>query len=68
MGQPHLRDLFRDDLGDIDFGDFQKILITLIAISGSVSLPDIDTVLLSSFGLGQGAYLVKKMALPFGQG
>jgi len=84
LGQPNLRDLVRDDLGYIDFGDFQMILITLIAatiyfwevfhfqgliaISQSVSLPDVDTVLLSSFGLGQGAYLVKKMALPVGQG
>jgi hypothetical protein len=84
LGEPHLRDLVRDDLGNIDFGDFQMIVITLIAagiyfwqvfhfegvvaIAKSITLPDIDTVLLSSFGLGQGAYLVKKLALPVGQG
>jgi hypothetical protein len=27
-----------------------------------VTFPDVDTTLLSGFGLGQGAYLIKKMA------
>jgi hypothetical protein len=59
-----------------DFGDFQMLIITLVAVAtyvvlilnffGTVSytkvtsLPDIDTTLLAGFGLGQGAYLTKK--------
>jgi hypothetical protein len=59
-----------------DFGDFQMVIVTLIAVatylvlvfnffghveySKIVSLPDVDTTLLATFGLGQGAYLTKK--------
>jgi hypothetical protein len=59
-----------------DFGDFQMLIITIIAVAtyivlifnffGVVSylkitnLPDVDTTLLAAFGLGQGAYLTKK--------
>jgi hypothetical protein len=59
-----------------DFGDFQMLIITLIAVvtylvlifnsfgtveyTKLVSLPDVDTTLLAAFGLGQGAYLAKK--------
>jgi hypothetical protein len=59
-----------------DFGDFQMVIVTLIAVatylvlvfnffghveySKTVSLPDVDTTLLATFGLGQGAYLTKK--------
>jgi hypothetical protein len=59
-----------------DYGDFQMLIITLIAVatylvlvfnffgtveySQIVSLPDVDTTLLATFGLGQGAYLTKK--------
>src|SRR5208282_5553952 len=59
-----------------DFGDFQMLIVTLIAVatyivlvfnffgtveySKIVSLPDVDTTLLATFGLGQGAYLTKK--------
>jgi len=62
--------------GQFDFGDFQMLVITLIAVvtyivlivnffgtvrySKIVSLPDVDTTLLAAFGLGQGAYLTKK--------
>jgi len=62
--------------GLFDFGDFQMLVITLIAVvtysvlifnffgtieySKTVSLPDVDTTLLAAFGLGQGAYLTKK--------
>lgn len=69
-------DLFRDDNGLVDLGDFQMIVVTLIAVVvylaetlgflGTielykvVSLPDVDTTILSTFGLGQGAYLIKK--------
>jgi hypothetical protein len=78
------KDLFLNDAGQADIGDFQMILITVIAatiyfwevwhflaaikILPSVTLPDVDTNLLSGFGVGQGAYLIKKMALPLGKG
>lgn len=69
-------DLFRDDGGSIDLGDFQMIVITLLAVivylievlgflstiefHKVVTLPDVDTTILATFGLGQGAYLAKK--------
>jgi hypothetical protein len=68
--------LIRNDYGEFDFGDFQMFVITLIAVAtyltlvfrflgtiemaSQVSLPDVDTTILASFGLGQGAYLTKK--------
>lgn len=71
-------DLFQTDSGQADLGDFQMILVTLAAatifllsafhflgaleLAPSVTLPDIDATLLASFGIGQGAYLVKKAA------
>lgn len=77
-------DLFLNDLGEADIGDFQMILITAAAIvifalsaihylavvdiAPTTTLPDVDTTLLSGFGLGQGAYLVKKMASNPGEG
>jgi hypothetical protein len=83
-GIPRLRDLFVNDDGDADIGDFQMILITAIAallyglksyallgrieLSPSVSMPDLDTSLLAGVGVGQGAYLVKKMASGVGKG
>jgi hypothetical protein len=85
-GSNLLRDLVTNDLGNADIGDFQMILITLIAVCtfvltliqwlGMVDitphhtwlLPDVDTTLLSLFGIGQGAYLVKKMASNVGEG
>jgi hypothetical protein len=79
-----LRDLIQNDLGHADLGDLQMILVTAaavvifglsafhflgaLALQPQVQLPDVDTALLSGFGLGQGAYLVKKAALPLGQG
>jgi hypothetical protein len=79
-----LTDLFQNDHGDADFGDFQMILVTLAAVAiyfssafvflgclwpdKAVTLPDIDSTLLSAFGLGQGAYLVKKAAMKPGEG
>jgi hypothetical protein len=79
-----LTDLFQNDRGDADFGDFQMILVTLAAVAiyfssafvflgniwpeKTVILPDLDTTLLSAFGLGQGAYLVKKAAMKPGDG
>jgi len=60
----------------LDLGDFQMLVITLIAVCtyvalvfhflGSLemrkitSLPDVDTTILATFGLGHGAYLTKK--------
>lgn len=61
-----------------DLGDVQMIVVTLIAVAmywvqgwqwltagalaDAPTLPDIDGTLLGAFGLGQGAYLAKKMA------
>ena len=70
------KDLVQNDKGGFDFGDFQMLVVTFVAVGmyltlifhylGSVellktaTLPDIDTTILASFGLGQGAYLAKK--------
>jgi hypothetical protein len=82
--QPRFTDLVLNDFGDADLGDFQMILIsgaatlifacasweflTLLDIVKTTQLPDIDTALLGAFGIGQGAYLIKKAALPDGVG
>ena len=71
-------DLVHDDGTNVDLGDFQMVLITLVAaityivqvfmflrvldLSATVTLPDVDSTLLAAFGLGQGAYLMKKAA------
>lgn len=76
-------DLFHNDKGDIDLGDFQMIVITAIAIvvygfqvydflgkiefHKVVTLPEIDSTLLASFGIGQGAYLAKKIVGNLGE-
>jgi hypothetical protein len=39
-----------------------------VTMAGKVALPDVDTALLPGFGIGQGAYLVKKAATPLGKG
>lgn len=77
-------DLFNNDAGKPDLGDIQMILITVLAVIifvvtsfhflgklalvTPITLPDVDTTLLAGFGIGQGAYLFKKAALPPGQG
>jgi hypothetical protein len=82
--RPSVRDLVLNDFGAADLGDFQMILIssvatvifaaasweflTLVDIVRTTTLPDVDTALLGSFGIGQGAYLIKKAALPAGVG
>ena len=82
--RPSVRDLVLNDFGAADLGDFQMILIssvatvifaaasweflTLVDIVQTTQLPDVDTALLGSFGIGQGAYLIKKAALPNGVG
>lgn len=76
--RPRLGDLVSDDANRVDLGDFQIIVITLIAVvmysaasveflsliefRKLVTLPDVDTALLALFGLGQAAYLGKKAA------
>jgi hypothetical protein len=78
------KDLVTNNHGKTDIGDFQMIFVTLVAIVtymlqaahglGTVELlphiklPDVDTTLLAAFGLGQGAYLVKKAASDVGHG
>jgi len=70
------RDLLQNDAGDFDFGDFQMLVVTLVAVGmyltlifnflGTIEflktakLPDVDTTILAAFGVGQGAYLAKK--------
>ena len=70
--------LVSDDKGEPDIGDFQMVVVTLLAVVvyfgqvfhflGSmekllvVTIPDVDTTILATFGLGQGAYLTKKYA------
>lgn len=70
------RDLLQNDAGDFDFGDFQMLVVTLVAVGmyltlifnflGTIDflktakLPDVDTTILAAFGVGQGAYLAKK--------
>jgi hypothetical protein len=72
------QDLLQNDIGQFDFGDFQMLVVTLLAVGmyltlffhflGSIqfqstaSLPDVDSTVLASFGIGQGAYLTKKAA------
>ncbi len=73
-----LGDLIKDDAGNFDFGDFQMLVMVLIALVSysiilyhflgtmearvSISLPDVDGTVLAAFGVGQGAYLTKKAA------
>ena len=67
-----------DDRGNPDIGDFQMFVITLLAVvvysiqiakflgamelRQVITVPDVDSTLLATFGLGQGAYLAKKYA------
>jgi hypothetical protein len=69
-------DLFANDRGQFDLGDFQMFAWALLAagvyvlqmvaflktlsLSASVQLPDVDSTLVSFFGIGQGVYLTKK--------
>lgn len=79
-----MKDFFRNNDGKLDLGDTQMFFIALlvvilfllssfqflgwIAYAKKITLPDIDTTLLAIFGLGQGAYLIKKAATPLGKG
>jgi hypothetical protein len=67
---------YRGGSDSLDLGDFQMIIITFLTITiyivqivgylgalslhKSVILPDVDSTLLATFGLGQSAYLAKK--------
>jgi hypothetical protein len=79
IGNPSfVKDLVRNDVGSFDFGDFQMLVVTLLAVATylllflhffdsiaftkATLLPDVDTTILSIFGIGQGAYLAKKAA------
>jgi hypothetical protein len=69
-------DLTSNDSSHFDLGDFQMLIVTFLAVGtllvlifhflGSleartiVHLPDVDTTILASFGIGHGAYLTKK--------
>jgi hypothetical protein len=71
-----LFDLTHNDKNRLDFGDFQMIVVTLVAVGmylvlvlhflgslelrATITLPDVDSTVLAVFGLGQGAYLTKK--------
>jgi hypothetical protein len=71
-----LKDLCQNDAGNFDFGDFQMLVVVCLAVVTylllffhffetvtfvkSITLPDVDTTILSVVGLGQGAYLAKK--------
>jgi hypothetical protein len=79
-----LSDLFQNDNKEFDLGDTQMFFFILLAVATflmlsfhflgwleyakQISLPDVDTTLLSSLGLSQGAYLAKKAASKPGQG
>ncbi len=70
------KDLIQNDVGGFDLGDFQMLVVTLLAVGmyltftfnflssiGSwkaLDLPNVDTTILAAFGLGHGAYLTKK--------
>ena len=70
------KDFVQNDTGKFDIGDFQMLMVTLVAVGmylttsfhslGAIeswktfALPNVDTTILAMFGLGQGAYLTKK--------
>ena len=74
--QRFFQDLLQNDYGHFDFGDFQMLLVTFVAVGmyvtlifhflGSIeflktaTLPDVDSTILASVGIGHGAYLAKK--------
>lgn len=71
------KNLVSNDNNQLDLGDFQMLIITLLAVlvylfsvisfqglitlQHSVGIPDVDTTILAVFGLGHGAYLAKKI-------
>ena len=77
-------DLINSDTNQPDLGDIQMLLVACAAVTiflvsafnaaallpmeVTTNLPDVDSTLLASFGIGQGAYLVKKAASAPGEG
>jgi hypothetical protein len=71
-----IEDLTTNDSNQLDLGDFQMLVITLVAVAtyavvafdalgtlkavADAMMPDVDSTILAAFGLGQGAYLTKK--------
>jgi hypothetical protein len=82
--KPKIQDLVRDDENCLDLGDSQALFVTILAailylvggylflsrltIGPEITIPNVDTALLTIFGLGQGAYLAKKAVSPAGKG
>ncbi|PNY81732.1 hypothetical protein [Deinococcus koreensis] len=74
--EPELQNLYSDDAGRFDFGDFQSLVVTLVAVVGylialsgwqenvfltsQTTLPDVGNTILTIFGAGQATYLLKK--------
>jgi hypothetical protein len=72
------KDFVKNDKDQFDLGDCQMLVVTLLAVGmylalvfhflgaiearAAVDLPNVDSTILGSFGLGQGAYLAKKAA------
>jgi len=70
------KDFVQNDAGKFDIGDFQMLVVTFVAVGmyltavfhslgfieswKTFELPNVDTNILATFGLGQGAYLTKK--------
>ena len=81
---PKSSDLVSDDLNRTDLGDFQMVVITILAViiyavatvefmqciafRSVITMPDVDATLLAIFGLSQAAYLGKKAAGEAGAG
>jgi len=77
-------DLVRDERGRPDIGNIQLVVVTVIAatiylvrlfawlaaieLACTISLPELDTVLLGATSVGYGTYLAKKAATPLGGG
>ncbi|GHF38874.1 hypothetical protein HNQ07_001817 [Deinococcus metalli] len=73
---PRVENLYTDDAGRFDFGDFQSLVVTLVAVVGylialagwqetvflgsETTLPDVGATILTIFGAGQATYLLKK--------
>jgi hypothetical protein len=81
--EPELGHLIADDKKDPNFGDFQMIMVTIVAVivylmqvwnflgtmelTAATSLPDIDGSLTTLFGISQASYLGNKAAGKPGQ-
>ena len=73
-------ELSQDDRGNLSLGDFQMVMVTLVALfvylmrtfnflggmdlTSSLELPDIDGSIVTLFGISHGTYLANKAATP----